>query len=133
MGLIRELGTTAYFLVLGPRWRTAVIDVRKFRDYSMNPNHPTNGGKHTAFQSLGWNLATAADRNAAAAEVIAHVRRTCPSRVRRGGPSDHGRRFETEVRVKGPNGREGTLLLVWQVDRGQESPRLITNWLRVHV
>jgi hypothetical protein len=133
MGPIRELWTTAYFYAFGPRWRAAVIDVRKFRDYSMLPNHPPNGGKHLAFERLGWEVTTATSRETSALEVITLIRRACPRRVRRARPSSFGPRFETEVRVRGPNGSTGTLHLFWQLDRGHETPRLITNWLQVHV
>jgi hypothetical protein len=38
--------------------------------------------------------------------------------------TDHGARYRTEHPVKGPNGRNGTLLVVWQVAPGATTPGL---------
>jgi hypothetical protein len=46
--------------------------------------------------------------------------------------TDFGRRFEVDIPITGPNGRSGTLLTVWQFDKGSTTPRMITNLLKVH-
>jgi hypothetical protein len=48
-----------------------------------------------------------------------------------GKASDYGQRFEVRIPITGPKGN-GTLVTVWQIDKGSDAPRLITNWLEVH-
>ncbi len=40
-------------------------------------------------------------------------------------------RFMVQIKIIGPNKRSGTLITVWQIDKGQDAPRLITNYLKV--
>ena len=49
-----------------------------------------------------------------------------------GNVSLYGSRYEVRTRLRGPNGVEGTLVTVWQIDIGSDAPPLITNWLEVH-
>lgn len=114
-------------------WATAVVDIEKFRDYSMNPEHPKNGGKHLAFEALGYVLAKPCDRERAARAVIEQLLNA----VQRGQTptqrdSQWGVRYDTATVIKGPNGRCGTLRAAWQEEPGSVAPRLITNWLELH-
>jgi hypothetical protein len=108
------------------------IDIRKFAEYSMNPNHPNNQGKWMAFAALGYDVESSLGRHAGAQDIISQLRQglvDAPSIP--GQPSIHGSRFQVKVRVKGPNGGEGTLVTSWQIDRDRDVPRLVTNWLEV--
>jgi len=108
------------------------IDTRKFVEYSMNPNHPDNQGKWMAFATLGYDVQSIQGRNAAAQDVIAQLRQgftTAPSTP--GKTTTWGSRFEVRIRIKGLNAKEGTLVTNWQIDRGSNIPKLITNWLEV--
>lgn len=108
------------------------IDPRKFVEYSMNSNHPDNKGKWMAFAELGYDVQSPQGREWAAQDVINQLRQgfiNAPSMP--GQTSSHGTRFKVRVRIKGLNGKEGTLVTTWQIDNEKEVPRLITNWLEV--
>jgi hypothetical protein len=53
-------------------------------------------------------------------------------KVSRRQETAHGVRVSTRTVVRGPNGRRGSPVCVWQYDHGSEDPRMITNWLEVH-
>jgi hypothetical protein len=108
------------------------IDPRKFTEYSMNPDHPDNKGKWMAFAALGYNVQSLEGREAAARDVMDQLRQGLPAAPSiPGQTSAYGTRFKVRLRIEGPNGTEGTLVTTWQIDRGKETPRLITNWLEV--
>jgi hypothetical protein len=100
----------------------------------MNPEHPKNGAKHEAYLAVGYSLSDASEREVAALDVIARLRATLATsscRVIETDASEYGRRFTIETELAGPNGRTGTLVTGWLCAAGA-SPRLTTNWLKVH-
>lgn len=114
-----------------PTFRNAEIDVRKFIDYSMNPENPDNRGKWKAFVSIGYSLEDLRSRELAAWSVIKQLRQVLPNAVAQPGrSSSYGQRFEVTVEIVGPNGRQGSLFTAWQIDNGRDTPRLVTNWLK---
>jgi hypothetical protein len=73
------------------------------------------------------------NRAAASDDVIRQVREQLERMLPQGDRSTpFGRRFEVEIPVTGPNGRTGTLFTAWQFDNGSTTPRMITNFLKVH-
>ena len=115
-----------------PKAQDAEIDPRKFEEYSINPNNSGNQGKWMAFSAIGYDVQTTEGRNAAAYDVIKQLRSELANTPAiPGHTSIYGLRFQVRVRIRGLNGREGTLVTNWQIDRGKEIPRLITNWLEV--
>lgn len=115
-----------------PNAGNAEIDPRKFVEYSMNPENPGNQGKSMAFKALVYNVENVEGRNAAAEDVIKQLREAVvQTAATQGQPSIYGNRFQVRVRIRGINGREGTLVTSWQIDNDKEVPRLITNWLEV--
>lgn len=113
-------------------WPEAVVDVAKFRDYSMDRANPRNRGKFQAFEALGYDVSTPKSREAAAQDVIRQLRDALPGTNIKVDPSRWGQRFGTATPITGPNSRSGTLRAWWQVDPGAKSPRMITNWVEVH-
>lgn len=114
-----------------PNARSAVIDSGKFTAYSMNPAHPANRGKWKAWGRLGYDVT--GDGVGAAADVTRQVRRQLPHvEARPSDTTEYGERYNASFLITGPNGRRGTLETRWQVDRGTTTPRLVTDWLRVH-
>ena len=111
----------------------AVIEPSKFINYSMDPMNPGNQGKWKAFQMIGFDVSNINSRRKSAKNIIDQIRdnlSTVPAKP--GKLSRYGQRFEVRISITGPNGRDGTLLTIWQIDRDKENPRLITNWLEVH-
>jgi hypothetical protein len=114
-----------------PRSNAAVIDQAKFEKYSMDPNNKGNGGKAVAFKTLGYEVDTEAGRQTGATDVVTQLKnQLAVTPAKKGKSTAFGERFEVRVQIKGPSG-EGTLVTVWQVEGGV--PRLITNWLEVHI
>jgi hypothetical protein len=115
-----------------PNGGRARIDVRKFVEYSMHPG-ADNQRKAEAFRAIGYDVDTDEGRRAGAADVVAQLRSHLalqPARV--GHPSPYGAKYEVDVPIRGPNGKEGKLVTVWLVESDDGMPRLITNWLEVH-
>lgn len=114
-----------------PNADSAVIDSEKFTAYSMNPAHPANRGKWKAWGRLGYDVT--GNRDGTAADVTRQMRRQLPYvEARQSDTTEYGERYNASFLITGPNGRCGTLETRWQVDRGTTTPRLVTNWLRVH-
>ncbi|MGZ7031954.1 MAG: eCIS core domain-containing protein [Thermoanaerobaculia bacterium] len=115
-----------------PNASAAVIDMAKFTSYSMDPGNKGNQGKAVAFKQIGYPVDDEKGRQTAATEVVSQLRGAlAKTPATSGKASDYGQRFEVRVPITGPKGA-GTLVTAWQVDKGGEVPRLITNWLEVH-
>ena len=118
---------------LDPLGDNVIIDPRKFTAYSLDPGNPNNGGKWKGFRDLGYDTQTAEGRAASAENIMAQLRpqlrvvEPAPERT-----SAYGKVVSVNVQLTGPNGRAGTLVTIWQYDAGSSSPRLITNYLKVH-
>ncbi|MBM7783628.1 DUF6883 domain-containing protein [Tenggerimyces flavus] len=114
----------------------ATLDVRKFRDYSMDPGNERNQGKHKGWEQLGYDVADDATRADLSERVSRMVRERLPTAEVTRERTDElgGRRFEVSFELEGATAsdRAGTLRTVWLLDEGGESPRMITNWVEVH-
>lgn len=115
-----------------PMAQSAEVDIRKFVEYSMNPDNLANQGKWIAFAALGYEVQNVKGRTSAAHDIINQLRqgltetRAIPDKT-----SIYGLRFQVRLRIQGLNTRQGTLVTNWQIDNGKNVPRLITNWLEV--
>jgi hypothetical protein len=108
----------------------AQISPAKFVRYSMDPA-AQSGSKWKAWGALGYDVVNG--REDAAADVERQLRAALPSAETSGRQTTrHGTRVSTRTLVRGPNGRRGTLVSVWQYDGDSSEPRMITNWLEVH-
>ena len=116
-----------------PEAQNAQIDPKKFDEYSMNPNNPQNGGKWKAFEQIGYDVHTPQGRSTGAQNLIEQLRLALQNApANQGKTSTYGPRFVVNVEVEGPNGKKGTLVTTWQVDKDKSFPRLITNWIEVN-
>lgn len=110
----------------------AQIAPRKFEEYSMNPNNPVNQGKWMAFAALGYDVQSIESRKAAAQNIINQLRQgLVNAAATQGQNSIYGIWFQVRVRIQGLNGRQGSLVTIWQIDNDKNVPKLITNWLEV--
>ncbi|MBW4618961.1 MAG: hypothetical protein KME17_06340 [Cyanosarcina radialis HA8281-LM2] len=114
-----------------PNVEEAEIDVRKFEQYSLNPENPNNQGKWMAFAAIGYEVNSPQGRQIATEDIIEQLRTKLPHLLAtQEEPSIYGLRFEVQVTIRGLNGKEGNLITKWQIDRGKTKPRLISNWLK---
>lgn len=105
-----------------PNAENAVVDDDKITAYLLNPEHPDNGGKARFFFDLGFRrencrvLADALRRLA----VTGSVARSVETR--------HGNKYIVDGRIISPLGGQRPVRTVWIVDRGLDSPRLVTAY-----
>ena len=105
-----------------PNAQFAVLEPEKLVDYLLNPAHPDNGGKALFFLGLGfqrdeWRPLAAAFRKVAEAQPVA-----------KSMASPHGRKYIVDGRIETPGGKTPLVRTVWIVDRGFDTPRLVTAY-----
>jgi hypothetical protein len=116
-----------------PDVELAAIPDEKFTRYSMDPSNPNNGGKWAAWEKLGYDVHTQVGRAAAARDVVKQLRDQLPRTTATWNDETRwGARYNTATEIVGPDGTAGTLVAVWQLDRGTDPPRMITNWVKFH-
>ena len=98
----------------------AVVDPSKVRDYLLSHEHPVGRFKAVVFESVGYNRSAweklQADLLAVAGLSGAVLK----------GTSLHGQKYQLPAILKGPAGRDLSVITAWLVRRGEDFPRLIT-------
>jgi hypothetical protein len=114
----------------------AQIDRRKFQDYSMNPQHPANGGKAEGWRALGYQVDDPNARRDAATDLHDLIGRHLlwngkVDEIRETAYGDHYKVLNGFI---GPNERHATLVTCWRAaDLGERGyPQLITTWVQPH-
>jgi hypothetical protein len=105
-----------------PNAQLSVVEPEKILDYILNSAHPDNGGKARFFLGLGfqrdeWRPLAAAFRKLAEGQLVA-----------KSMASPHGRKYIVDGRIDSPSGRTPLVRTVWIVDRGFDTPRLVTAY-----
>ncbi|MEG3932338.1 hypothetical protein QT990_13985 [Microcoleus sp. T3_B1] len=106
--------------MLIPNAKNAVVDIRKLRDYCLNPEH--DDGKHKArlFSSiLGMTPDNAEELRQNLVEVIQ------THEVQLGRRDGFGQRYILDFRIEWQN-RSATLPSGWIIEHDSEIPRLTT-------
>lgn len=107
-----------------PFSENAEIDIRKLREYSLNPSHPE--GKHKA--RLFAAALDITDADADSLRVILLAAATVTD-VEMGRIDDYGQRFTMDVVIKW-KGREAIVRCGWILEQGSQVPRLTTCFPR---
>jgi hypothetical protein len=103
-----------------PNSENAVVDIRKLRDYCLNPEH--DDGKHKArlfSSSLGMKADDAEDLRQILLEVVTN------HEARLGRQDEFGQRYTLDFPIEWQN-RSATLRSGWIIEHGSEIPRLTT-------
>lgn len=106
--------------MLIPNAENAVVDIRKLRDYCLNPEH--DDGKHKArlFASiLGMTSGNAEELR----QILLEVVKTQSAQL--GRQDEFGQRYTLDFTVEWQN-RSATLRSGWIIEHGSEIPRLTT-------
>jgi hypothetical protein len=106
--------------MLIPNAENAIVDIRKLRDYCLNPEH--KDGKHKArlFAAiLGMTADDAEDLRQILLEVVS------VQEARLGRQDDFGQRYTLDFPIAWQN-REATLRSGWIIEPGSEIPKLTT-------
>ena len=110
-----------------PNAERAVIDIRKLRDYSLNPNHPE--GKHKARVFLEKLEFTADDAERLRELILEAISKAEASEQR---PSPHGRRFYVDFHVTRSETyvvTGATVRTAWIIRNDEDFPRLTTCFI----
>lgn len=105
-----------------PNAHAAVVAQEKIRDYLLNAAHPDNGGKAAFFLSLGfhrddWITLAAAFRELAETTEVGESLE-----------SPHGQKYILIGPIRSPSGKTPSVRMIWIVDRGEDTPRLVTAY-----
>jgi len=105
-----------------PHVESAEVAESKIRNYLLNLTHPDGESKARFFLALGftagdWQVLAAALRQQAAAAPVANM-----------VESDHGTKYIVDGPIETPCGKTPIIRTVWIVDRGRETPRLVTAY-----
>ena len=108
-----------------PNAENAVIDPKKIYGYSLKADHAEGGPKAEAFKTLlGFDQSNGD-------ELIAQIRKGVLDNAANEGVTDeHGKRFDVDIPVTGPNGNTETVRTGWIFDPGSTAPRLSTAFIR---
>lgn len=106
--------------MLIPNAENAVVDIRKLRDYCLNPDH--DEGKHKArlFSSI---LGMTAENGEELREILLEVVKT--HEVKLGRRDDFGQRYTLDFSLEWQN-RSATIRSGWIIEYNSDIPRLTT-------
>jgi hypothetical protein len=99
-----------------------IVDQGKITDYLLNPAHRYGASKARFFSGCGFQRE---EWKALAGVLLKHGRE---HEVIRTIETGFGARYVVEGEIRGPDGTERQIRTVWQFDRGQIAPRLITAY-----
>ena len=105
-----------------PNAPLAFVEREKIAGYLLNPTHRYGSSKarflgEFGFSAEGWQALAEALREHGQAHDVARWRET-----------GFGPRYEVEGELPAPDGRRPRVRTIWQVDKGQIAPRLITAY-----
>ncbi len=108
-----------------PNAKEAVTPREKFINYSLNPDNPNAKGKAEAYEKgLGYTKENADGLISQVHDYVISGNR--PYEV---SQSTYGTKYKFRIPVTGPNGKTKNVIAVYQIDNGQHTPRMITNYL----
>lgn len=109
-----------------PNHEKAITPEEKFLKYSLNYDNPRAAGKAEAYEkALGFNKSNASQLIEQIANAVLEEKVT-PISVENTG---FGVKYKYRIPVSGVNGKIRNVIAVYQIDVGQEIPRMITNYL----
>jgi uncharacterized protein DUF6883 len=105
-----------------PSAEQLVVEREKIVGYLLNATHRYGASKARFFGELGfrlenWELLALALRKHGAGHEVAKTKQT-----------QFGQRYEVDGPVSTPDGKSAQVRTVWQLDRGELAPRLITAY-----
>ena len=99
-----------------------VVEREKVLNHLLNTAHPYGASKARFFSRFGFQ----AQRWEELADALRHHGHT--HEVKRTQETGFGPRYQVEGRLSAPDGRFPHVRSVWQLDRGEVAPRLITAY-----
>ena len=105
-----------------PNSERLIVEREKIVDYLLDSTHPYGASKARFFREFGFR---GEDWETLAQALRQHGRE---HEVVRTTETGFGPRYELEGEIRAPDGRRPHVKTVWQFDRGQIAPRLITAY-----
>ena len=108
-----------------PNYTMAKIQSEKLTGYALNMNHP-KGGRDKAIvfeRALGYTVDNATELRE---NILAGLKKW---RAWKRPTTSHGQPFEVKMLLTGPNGKQATVKTAWQIDTGDDIPRLISVYV----
>jgi hypothetical protein len=105
-----------------PNAETALVEDLKLLGYLLNPKHPHGAHKARYLGRFGFS---AKELEVARQALLEHGKSHEVARVSQTG---FGPRYAVEGILKTPDGRNPYVRTVWQMDKGEVAPRLITAY-----
>lgn len=103
-----------------PNAENAFVDIRKLRDYTLNPTHRV--GRHKA-RLFGALLGMSIDDAEELRDLLLQVARTHDAKI--GEQDEHGQRYRIDFLLT-RRGKQAILRSVWNVRLNEDFPRLVT-------
>ncbi len=108
-----------------PSYEKAITPREKFINYSLDKNNPNAKGKAEAYErGLGY---TQKNADGLISQVSEYV--TTGNEPYQISVSEYGTKYKFRIPVTGPNGKTKNVIAVYQIDKGDSIPRMITNYL----
>ncbi len=109
-----------------PNHTNATTPRIKFVKYSLDPNNPNAKGKAEAYEKgLGF---TKQNADGLISQIHSAVT-TGSAKPYDVSTTEFGVKYKYRIPVTGPNGKTKNVIAVYQIDKGSNTPRLITNYL----
>jgi hypothetical protein len=105
-----------------PNANSLIVEREKIASYLLNPEHPSGAGKARFFGAFGFRIQ---EWQRLAQALREHGRE---NEIIRTTETGFGPRYVVEGEIQTPDGRRPRVRSVWQFDRGQIAPRLITAY-----
>ena len=104
-----------------PNAGEAIIPIGKLVGYLLSSKHPIGRFKATYFAKLGFREEHGPELEAALRKLLAVDFDSTES-------TEFGEKYVISGRISGPNGRDGYIVTVWIILRGERVPRLVTAY-----
>ncbi len=107
-----------------PHLESAEIPSSKLSGYALNMEHPVGHAKAVAFRdALGYTIDNEAELKTAIQQGLSQWKAVPRAETKYGQP------YEVRMLLKGANGKQATVKTAWQIDQGQEFPRLVSAYV----
>ena len=105
-----------------PNSENAVISTEKLINYLLSQHHPVGRWKAKFFRSIGFDD-TNLDRLTDALKTVARE-----GTIKDIITSNFGTKYIVEGQITTPNGHVANLCTVWELESGEDKPRLVTAY-----
>ena len=109
-----------------PNHQQAITPPKKFIEYSLDYDNPNSRGKAEVYEkALGFNKSNA---DLLIEQIDSAVKNESVSPIKI-SETEYGTKYKYSIPVKGVNGQIRNVTAVYQIDKGSEIPRMITNYV----